>query len=185
LWPRTSPCTKPFQCPRKNVEGSTRPRSVGGLKRTTYNGATSGCPPPSRVHNYRCTLHTQQRNRLKQLASARFWTGVAQIARSRLENFVVKYYELTAFRKSSICATLHCEGGRRPRSSTQIDTPRAESCAGIERALLRNRASARLRSRTCADRNAILAFARTCRKALFCRHNLNRPMSLNRASGRC
>src|ERR1700704_2929505 len=36
------------------------------------NGTTSGCPPPSQHHNYRRSLHTQQRNRFGRCESGRF-----------------------------------------------------------------------------------------------------------------
>src|SRR5215475_3161907 len=60
----------------------THPLNARDLSEPPRNGATSGCPPPSHGHNYRCTLHTQQRNRFKRVEVVRFWKGVAQITRA-------------------------------------------------------------------------------------------------------
>jgi hypothetical protein len=83
---------------------------VGGLKRTTYNGTTSGCPPPSQRHNYRRALHTQQRNRSERCNSGRFWKGVAQITRNRERAFTASLCSITLFQNSSICHPDRCAG---------------------------------------------------------------------------
>jgi hypothetical protein len=72
------------------------------LSEPPNNGTTSGCPPPSQHHNYRRTLHTQQRNRFERGKSARFWMGVAQIARSRDRNLIASICFITVFLDSSI-----------------------------------------------------------------------------------
>jgi hypothetical protein len=83
---------------------------VGGLKRTTYNGTTSGCPPPSQHHNYRRALHTQQRNHSERCNSGRFWKGVAQITRNRERAFTANLCSTTLFPNSSICHPDRCAG---------------------------------------------------------------------------
>lgn len=83
---------------------------MGGLKRTTYNGTTSGCPPPSQHHNYRRALHTQQRNHSERCNSGRFWKGVAQITRNRERAFTANLCSATLFPNSSICHPDRCAG---------------------------------------------------------------------------
>ena len=46
-----------------------------------------GMPPPSHEHNYRMTLHKQQRNRAEPPAPERFQAGVAQTTRDRAADF--------------------------------------------------------------------------------------------------
>jgi hypothetical protein len=75
----------------------THPHEREGLKRTTLNGTTSGCPPPSPHHNYRRFLHTQQRNHSETPRKARFWPGVAQITRKRDQAFSVSNCSATVF----------------------------------------------------------------------------------------
>jgi hypothetical protein len=72
------------------------------LSEPPNNGTTSGCPPPSQHHNYRRTLHTQQRNRFKRGKSARFWMGVAQITRNRDRNLIASICFIKVFLDSSI-----------------------------------------------------------------------------------
>ena len=83
---------------------------MGGLKRTTYNGTTSGCPPPSQHHNYRRALHTQQRNHSERCNPGRFWKGVAQITRDRERAFPANLCSTTLFPNSSICHPDRCAG---------------------------------------------------------------------------
>ena len=76
-------------------------------------GATSGCPPPSHGHNYRCILHTQQRNRLGRPQSGRFWKPVAQIARRLSGSCVVSNCNIITFRESSIFAGVIARAARK------------------------------------------------------------------------
>ena len=57
--------------------------------------------------------------------------GVAQITRRTSQNFDASLCNKRIFWNSSICCRVHCEGSHCPRSSTQIDRPSHESCAGI------------------------------------------------------
>ncbi len=72
-----------------------------------------GCPPPSPDHNYRTSLHTQQKNAPKRAYEARFPIGVAQITRRCDRNAAVSYCYLYSFRGGSIC--LRFSRAQRPR----------------------------------------------------------------------
>ena len=86
---------------------STRRKAASRFRHTRENardlserpidGTTSGCPPPSRHQNYRRALHKQQRNRWERPGSARFWRGVAQMARRRDSAHIVSHCFLTRF----------------------------------------------------------------------------------------
>jgi len=116
-------------------------------------------------------MHTQQRNSFERVESARFWKGVAQITRNRRENFYVTNCDIKYFSKSPICSRVRCEGNSSLRLSPRIDVMRLESCAGIARSHFpesrRNDAQVRIGTDN-------LPPAKKCKKALFCRPNLNR-----------
>jgi hypothetical protein len=82
------------------------------LSEPPKNGTTSGCPPPSQHHNYRRPLHTQQRNRLERYQTDRFWTGVAQITRSRDRIFIASLCSIKLFSVSRILGADRCVGTR-------------------------------------------------------------------------
>ena len=96
---------KPFSISRLR----THPHDARDLSEP-LNGTTSGCPPPSLHHNYRRTLHTQQRNRFGGCSTIRFWEGVAQITRRRDRTFFVSLCYITNFYISSICNEDRCAG---------------------------------------------------------------------------
>ena len=94
-------------------------------------GTTSGCPPPSQHHNYRRSLHTQQRNRFERRKSERFWKGVAQITRNRDRPFITSLCSITLFSIGSIWRTDRCTGRRDRRFSRPRPPIRAESKAEV------------------------------------------------------
>jgi hypothetical protein len=100
------------------------------------NGTTSGCPPPSRDHNYRGLLHTQQRNHFQRPDSAPFPMGVAQITRVCDRHFLVRHCFCFRFldsaisRRSRLWAPQQAPRTRRSARSHRIEGELAESPAG-------------------------------------------------------
>src|SRR5437660_12819807 len=70
--------------PRKTTRFSFTHLAVGSVD---PDGATWGCPPPSRAQPYSAELHRQRKNRRITGSEARFRAGVAQITLGVLAEF--------------------------------------------------------------------------------------------------